>query len=183
MEKCKALDLNIFCYKGEYYKEKYGVPWSEWLYSYASDGAILVRVGRLPDIAENKLAPSMVNDERMNEFFNKSADAWFQVPDITPEKKICEDCHNSHYARDCEECGGTGLVDETLVVEIEEVFFNNKYLRMLLTLPDVKMALIDKKGVPAKFRFNGGDGLLMPMLVPDRYSDVKIITLNPIIGC
>lgn len=191
MEKCKALDLKIFCYKGEYFKENLGVPWSEGKYSYASDGVILIRVVRFPDIPENEQARSV---NRVTDFLNKGVDTWVQVPNITPEKKFCSFCGGKGFIyfsdivfgktkENCEDCDGTGYIDKEIVVEIEEVFFNNKYLRMLLTLPGVKMALLDKIRAPAKIKFDGGDGLLMPMLAPDRYSDVKIITLNPIIGC
>ena len=175
------INLNIFCSKIEDYK--YSVPWSEEHFSYASDGSILIRVSRLPDVLENKLVQSVINDQKISGFFNNEIDMWFRVPDITPEKMICEECYNSHYNRYCEECGGNGYVNKKIVVEIEGMFFNNKYLRMILTLPDVKMALINKIGAPAKFRFNGGDGLLMPMLVPKHYDDVKIVKYFEIRPC
>ena len=174
-----SVDLNLFCYKwdGPDYKEKYSIPWPEEHFSYASDGSILIRVCRLPDILENKLVQSVVNAQKISGFLNKDVDMWFRVPDITPGKMVCEDCEGTgkrDYV-DCEECGGNGYVDEEIVVKIEGVFFNNKYLRMLLTLPDVKMALVDKTGAPAKFRFDGGDGLVMPMFAPNRYDYVKLV--------
>lgn len=170
------IDLNIFCSKAEHSKSRFGVPWSEGAFSYASDGAILIRVCRLPDIPENKFAPSLLNDKNITGVLNMVVYTWFPVPDITPENKTCVCCGGMKPY--CDECDWTGYIEKKTIVEIEGVFFNNKYFRTILTLTEAEMALIGKAGAPAKFKFNGGDGLLMPMLAPGRYSDVKIVIVN-----
>lgn len=46
--------------------------------------------------------------------------------------------------------------------EIGGVIFDLKYIRMIAELPGVEIVITDGKS-PAFFRFEGGDGALMPM--------------------
>ena len=67
-----AAELQAFCSDRDdirYYLQK---PWSDGVYTYASNGHIIVRVARLPDVPEEPKAPNAATiEEVMNDSFNQ----------------------------------------------------------------------------------------------------------------
>lgn len=141
-------------------------PFSRGEYTYATDGAIIVRVPRVAEIGEDPYTP---NPEEI--FATMPADGWrplrVELPPIAPTEE-CWSCYDGfeHDCPDCtcecDECDGTGLVEPNLSTEIGGVIFDLKYIRMIAELPGVEVAITDGKS-PSFFRFEGGDGALMPM--------------------
>ena len=62
---------------------------------------------------------------------------------------------------DCYSCDGTGKKHDEKEVRIGDVLFTDTLLVKISALPNCEIGVIDKNS-PAIFRFNGGDGLLMP---------------------
>ena len=66
---------------------------------------------------------------------------------------------------DCEKCGGTGKIAERESIETSGRHYDKKYILLLKTLPDCKLAFA-KNLDPAHFNFTGGDGLIMALRWP-----------------
>lgn len=75
----------------------------------------------------------------------------------------CDTCDATGKVAKCEDCNGTGRVYVRVRVRISKSDFADKYLALLKELPDCKLYPSNKPEGIAKFKFNGGDGLLMPM--------------------
>ena len=159
-------DLEQFCDEG--FRPALSTPWSLGEYSYASNGHLIVRVPRLSDVEERDTAPKV---QKM--FDGPEPPEWITLADITlPKQKVAE-CHRCEGGKEpvhdcpdcnckCDHCGDTGEVKPVTPVEIGVALFNLKYLLMLNKLPGCRIGLIEAE-TPTPFRFDGGDGLLMPM--------------------
>jgi len=166
-----AADLQAFCADREdirYYLRK---PWSDGEYTYASNGHIIVRVSRLPDVAEEPKAPNAAG------LIAKIAPAsnWMPVPvAVMPPMIECDECHGTGLyidpfdndptqqpsPMDCEWCNHTGKVKKLVGVRVDNAWFDQGYLSMLQgweISPDgtKKAAWIRNVNIEA-------DGLLMP---------------------
>ena len=103
------IDLNKFC---SIDKDKTRIninqPWSRGEYTYATNGVIIIRVSRLPNVPENPVAPDGDN------IFLQSAKAlkrtWHTIPPYTLERKPCKDCKGNGYFQKCDNCEGKGYV-------------------------------------------------------------------------
>ena len=162
-------DLERFC-SDDISRPSLSAPWSSGDYSYASNGHLIVRVPRMVDIAESDVAPKVAGmfDKHMVE-----PPEWFALSDIElPEMEIvdCATCEGGeesvHDCPDCscicEDCNDTGKVEEIIRVKVGMALYQLKYLLMLKGLPNCKLGPTGE-WTPAPFRFDGGDGLLMPM--------------------
>ena len=137
-------------------------PFSLGEYSYATNGCVIVRVPRRPEIAEVPEAPKP--EKLFAEHQPDPAAKWFDVPELPkPEMKDCLYC-NDDVGQPCEECNGTGKVEKMRTVDIGDVHFQLKLLRLLKSLPNCK--IIPHRQDAIYFTFDGGDGLLMPMICP-----------------
>lgn len=159
-----SVDLKPFCGDNDirYYLNE---PFSEGEFTYATNGHILIRVPRRDDIPEEKTmsdrAPKLFVDFAMQ----KSLD----IPEVpAPEMVDCEcvtsngDLSETEVLQKCEDCGGTFKVELWGVgIDLGDSRFALRYLRLLKTLPNCKISPNGQKQAP--FKFDGGDGLLMPM--------------------
>lgn len=155
-------------------------PWSDEKYSYATDGRLCIRVPRLPDVPERDDAPKNM---QKNIFDIQPNTGEFQplglivFPPLVGSSK-CTTCHGcgTHTCSTCEddhECGhceGSGREAERMIGfkfgkhTVSHLFFNK-----LTALECVSVAESSVDEMHAlSFRFNGGDGLLMPMLGDSR---------------
>lgn len=171
-------------------------PFTRGEYTYATNGHILIRVPRLPEVTNT----SSVDIGRLS--FN--GEVYFPIPDVDPPKYIpCKECGGSGVIKTCPECDGEGEVvfdncyneyscecktcDGTgklpsdnknnekcnrcsgtgKVIERENVIvagrkYDKEYIAMLRDLPNCVLAHANGL-TPGHFKFDGGDGLLMPL--------------------
>lgn len=173
------LDLQQFCGKSEMRLFING-PFSDGDYTYATDLHIAVRVSRRPGVSEAEHIPDM------KKLFGTCDDficfpITINMP-VLPERleSKCSPCggegvrtENEHdecpscmceVERQCEDCEGTGKKssDHHTAIDIFEVPFSAKYVRLLSLLPDLAIKMPEQKST-MYFKFKGGDGLLMPM--------------------
>lgn len=166
-----ASDLKPFCYTGDdrpYLKQ----PWSRGDFTYASNGHVLVRVLRLTDVPENAATPDC---EKLLAKTPECSDfAPFPEFDISDAPKVpcdicdgrgtehdCPDC-----GHDCEECDGTGEIEEIQSVTLFGAIYDTRYIKQIMTLPGLKFSASPPKHVAARFIFEGGEGLIMPRRSP-----------------
>lgn len=102
-------DLQKFCSKTD---PKTNTPFSRGLYTYATDGVILVRVGKMPDIPERENIPAV---DKVYSSFNLSVasrEYYHPVPDFPAPKTVyCRKCGSKGKDYTCPECSGTGKVE------------------------------------------------------------------------
>lgn len=189
-------ELRAFCDTGSE-RRVVQAPFSLDAWTYATDGSIIVRVPRLPEVAElpNRLLtpPELFAN-------NPPGPLWYPVPTLPPApmavpcsrcggkaKPVCPACHDTgevsfefwhgatRYTADvtcpvchgevrCGRCDGTLIErrDEEPPVELGPALFAPKYIRLLAALPHCEMAPSNASDV-CRVRFDGGDGLVMPM--------------------
>ena len=126
-----VVDLLLFCYPE---RSTLNRPFTQGRYTYATDGAVLIRVPRRADVPENPHAP-----RKVYRLFSqhRPAGKFRAVP----------------------------TVDE-FRVKIGLASFSASELARLSSLPGVLVAPGATTTNALTFRFDGGDGLLMP-LYPD----------------
>ena len=165
------IDLKLFCLTDKTRSKAIGQPWSDGEFTYATDAAIIVRVPRLSDVPENPNAPTSAVAARI---FETATDGkWSALPEFTAPKYVtcencggggncdCPDCVDTHT---CGICHGTGEKLEKLPsVKFGEQLVSPKYLALLATLPGVRLANAVETLKPLHFKFDGGEGRLMPM--------------------
>ena len=95
--------LKTFC-SSDPSRNRLSNPWSEGDYSYATNGYLMVRVDRFPDIPNGK----PVTLERMEEYFNVVPETPLLI--IKYKKQQCGVCEGSGRISRCPECNGLGMV-------------------------------------------------------------------------
>ena len=166
---CSNLSPNMFA------------PWSKGEYTYATNGHMIVRVPRLEDVPEREDAPSTDSV-----FPYKEPTNWIDFADIElPEKEMadCSKCNGDktyHHeecpdcdGHDCEECDRTGKVAIRQPVPVGNTHYQIVYLSILKGLPNCKIGPNADPMNYAVFKFDGGDGLLMPMKPFGEWKEVK----------
>lgn len=164
--------LKRFCYAHDD-RPALQQPWSDGEYTFASDGRIMLRVPRLADAPENTAAPKA---DGVRVILATAHDAlsesdWQDLP-TTPEKPEpdrCENCDgdgrcNCRCCGDfhpCGKCDGEGKIEKIHCVALGIRKMNGDYLRLMATLPGLKVAPNhgenDEK--PLAFKFDGGIGV------------------------
>ena len=94
----------------------------------------------------------------------------FELPESLEEKVQCYKCGGAgtaHTCPDCQckcpKCQGTGELTELgELVKIDRASFNPKYIAWLQSLPNLELDRVLRARKPLRFRFDGGEGLLMP---------------------
>lgn len=177
------IDLQKFCHD---FARKINTPWSAGAFSYATDGAICIRVPRRDDITrDDGPGPAAA---ALFATCEKDEGALEALPDIAvpvrPAHMPCEDCGGSgklacfHCGQDmeCDSCDGKGVVEPpTIRIEIaKDRWIGAPYYDMLRRLPELRIDLAGTlsphqvSGRPPGhihyFVFDGGDGLLMGIL-------------------
>ena len=168
------IDLKPFCGDNDvrYYMN---APFSEGEFTYATNGHILVRVARCDDVPEVEVEAAPPKCEKL--FADNPFISAVEIPDIPPMIEADCDCCNGYgtheqkcktgTAYDCEECNATGKrvtePGETMwpQITVGDTGFASKYLRLIKALPGIEFSPNGQN--PAPFRFDGGDGLLMPI--------------------
>ena len=143
-------------------------PISRGEWTYATDGHIAVRVPRTEKTIDT---PNYYPPIETLPFADAKT-IFTPVPNIIfPETDMreCERCNGRGRQHDCpncmcecENCAGTGMEYEQVSVGIGAAVFNAKYIALILRLPNLQFAAPQKVD-PMMFRFDGGDGLIMPM--------------------
>ena len=154
------IDLKPFCSTDEE-RPYLHQPWSLEKYTYATNGHIIVRVARRPDVPENLRAPNNVSG--LFAAFNKNEFRSLRIVALpVVEEVFCAHCHGR--GRECVVCKGTGISSSPLhaSVKIGNAFAAVIYARMLSELPGIEVSVeTHDRPDPIPFRFDGGDGLLM----------------------
>jgi len=168
-------------------------PFSQGEWTLATNARVAVRVPRLPDVSENKEAPDVLKlFSECN--FDDPGRVWVDPPEPVFTVTQCVWCDGKKYldekeaprdpsdkgAQPCDGCDGkgenrSGHVDIT--GPLGTTTLASIYIELIRTLPNCKIGLFGdestkdkKKGKSSHLlavclRFNGGDGLLMPMRI------------------
>lgn len=169
--KTAAIDLQKFCsleaLEGEWNSGKTGKPWTSGGFTYATNGHLCVRLPAIPEIPDNKEAPNTASlpwDAVVTE------DQWLKIDLLKFEQVDCEVCQRGEPIHRCPDCScecencDDGKVFKDPVVKIGSKSVNPKYLKRIQELPN---ALVAPDATPKEqaipFKFDGGQGLLMPM--------------------
>jgi hypothetical protein len=160
-------------------------PYSRGEFTYATNNHVLVRVPRRDDAPEHDKAP---NVESVFIKFHKGEFVPappFDVPAF--ETTECDECAGgTEPAHDCPECececetcDGTGSIVEKASLTIRGSIFDAKYIRLLLALPSLELPTTIDAIDAMPFKFEGGDGLLMPMRPPHKKTLGEIFGETP----
>jgi len=169
------INLKPFCGDDDP-RDYLNAPFSEGTFTYATNGHILIRVARRDDVPEVDDKSSMKGKcEKL--FADNPFVAAVPIPEVPPLVEEDCDCCNGEGTHErkcgkssdypCAECNATGSVmvepDESKWprIEVGNAGFDPRYLRLLLTLPNVQLS--PNAMEPAPFTFDGGSGLIMPM--------------------
>ncbi len=166
-------DLQQFC-STDSNRDYIRQPWSRGTYTYATNGHVLIRVPRFEMVAETKKAPGV------NKIISMAADQTEVV--VVPcsaaeiprgEISECDECAGRGVLHDCpecacqcDECGGTGEEEERTSVGIFGVPYDAKYIRLLFALPGFKFSAAPPPESGARFVFDDGEGVIMPLRHP-----------------
>lgn len=174
------IDLKPFC-GTDVYRSYLHQPFSQGDFTYATNGHICMRVPRREDAPEqDKVNPSAMPWDKAQDF---APLPMLTLPEKSTDIRECDECYDG-YEHDCpdcecicEACHGTNQIDfdsdEKMSVDLFGIPFALRYVRLLMTLPGVQISLVQMPTFDAAkglaFRFEGGDGLLMPLR--ERYKE------------
>ena len=163
------IDLQPFCAFGA---SAISSPWSFGNHTYATDGKMLVRVERRPDVPERPDAPGPVDETIIAPHWPAAAH-WSPLPQAPPTTVLdCEMCSGDgvHQCRcgdehRCGYCRGTTQTTTWPVMKIGHRFISARYVQLTASLPGpVEMAAEHGAALePLAVRFAGGVGLIMPL--------------------
>ena len=168
------IDLEPFCGK-EGNRPYLHHPFSRDEFTFATDGRICVRVPRIAGIPErdkHEINPTNLPWDQTAEF---SPLPELKLPPQTTDMELCacyggkiHDCPDCEC--ECENCDGRGETkvnsDDDKSIDILALPFGLRYVRLVTTLPNVQIAKIawpNDTVTGLRFKFDGGDGLLMPL--------------------
>jgi hypothetical protein len=160
-----SVDLNLFCDPTSCAPGRdLSVPFSLNGHSYATNGHIIVRVPRRPDIPENNGAPNAEKLERLPWDFSRVKFGPLPEPELLSDQCwACEGRGHKHTCPDCccecEHCEGSGKLPPR--VRVGKAVYFGPYVEWMQTLPGLEIGK-PKPADPLPFRFKGGEGLLMP---------------------
>ena len=162
------LDLQPFCSRDQA-RFYICTPFTRDEWTYATDGAICIRVPRREGMTGDEKAP------RADTLFPAQFPLLRPFPDLDlppAEEEDCSVCDGRGYEHDCpyceclcDTCSGNQRVstDDSISIGLRGATFACKYMRLLACLPNtlIPQQLEPNKAMP--FRFDGGEGLLMPV--------------------
>ena len=206
------IDITQFCNINDA-REFIRTPFSDEQYTYATDGHIIIRVARIPEIVNP--GGTILPQWKSMPWDHETLSDWHPIPNEIPDGKrveckscegtgkviTCPDCDGDgevEYTYDstsgktydadiecpvcegrgkmngngehCEDCNGQGHRIEPVAVKVESIglYVSNHLLQRVKDLPGIMIAI---KGPitpldplpPIRFRFDGGDGIIMPM--------------------
>jgi hypothetical protein len=168
------LDLDKFCHPT---RPELARPFSFGDWTLAANGHIAVRVPRRSDVAENPDAPAAL---ALKEFEKANiAKIRYRPPPpfelVEPfewqEEFECGYCHGSGTAHACPDCkckcqvcdgAGKQTIERFRTAALGRAHYQAKYLSWLQALPGLQLGSTHRQN-PLAFRFDSGDGLLMPV--------------------
>lgn len=151
-------------------------PFTQGDYTYAGDGAILLRVSKLEGY--ETLAGGQYPNAAALPWDHARLTDWCDLPEVDLEKlESCDECEGGKEPiKDCEWCDGTGKNSRSAVrfgsghVAAYYLIKIKKHLAGVKISPYETTKLVYGSGVrgnPVRFTFDGGCGLLMPMEVSE----------------
>ena len=145
------IDLKPF-YFADHVRSEIAAPFSDAEHTYATDGFIIIRVPLLAGVSGSKFAT------RADRLFSDHTlgREWLSIPSL-PDA-IMEPCSECEHG--CSECDN-GFVEKIKSVDVGGIPFQRKYLALLAALPNCRISPDGQNA--AWFKFDGGDGLIMPM--------------------
>ena len=164
-----TIDLQKFC-STDKSRNHLHAPFSRGGYTWATNGHIALRLPLREDIPENDQSPNIERVWRDGVGEYVPVTPWI-VP--KPDRKDCEMCDARGTLHECpsctcecEECEGTGYVDEIQSVTVGSADIQAKYAALMMTLPGLAVIVPEKddtKSMMLHFRFDGGEGILMKL--------------------
>jgi hypothetical protein len=144
-------------------------PWSEDGFTYGTNGCILVRVDRLPDVAEPEHPPDTAQIFELTTGQDVAPLPPLKLP--APQACACRRCDGRGTQHDCPACDcecvaceGTGITSwEYVSVGLRGALFAAHYIELILRLPGAAFSTTPPPAGPARFVFTGGEGALMPL--------------------
>ena len=154
-------------------------PFSLGEFTYATDGNILIRVDRLGNIAENPKAPDC--ERLFAEAIARAEPDWMDLPEFKLKRDPCLTCKGTGYLKEgtkvdipcakdfpgaflCTDNCADGVVLSGYA-KIDGVALASRYLDLIKDLPGIKISVF-KPMKPVRIKFDGGEGLIMPMMEP-----------------
>ena len=169
----QTINLETFCSPE---RPELARPFSLGEWTYASNGHVLVRVQRreeIPENAENPVgfrAASLFSEITRKPHYTPAPK--FELPEALEKKVRCFPCDGSGKAHrrqcpdcqcECPVCHGTGeRIEPAEPIKIGRTSFTAKYISWLQQLPNLELDRVPRGPNPMRFRFDGGEGLLMP---------------------
>lgn len=164
------IDLMPFCSRDSFRSASIGEPFSREEWTYATNGHVMLRLPRRDDVPERADAPVA------EKVWPTTPEPVFRAPKVSilpiPKEVECNACEGRGTKHDCPDCacvcktcGGTGHVsdDAKSAVRIGEIDIATRYARLLMTLPGLLISDPPKDAYVFQFRFDGGEGILMPL--------------------
>ena len=145
-------------------------PFSQDIWTYATDGKLIIRVPRMAEVPEYDDSPKKLDSFIWG--YNPITENWFKIPSgLSNEPNRCEQCVGSGECHRCEcgdvhDCGfcdGSGNGKETAIA-VGNQWAGHLLLNRLSALPNVEICNSAKDKLSALgIRFDGGEGRLMPI--------------------
>lgn len=145
-------------------------PWTNEDYTFATDGRILVRVPPVAEVPDNPNAPRKTTELQWRLFETAEFAPLPELPE--PERAECSNCGGfgmEHECPDCthlcDECGGKGSCEKQQATQVGTHTLDARFLRKIAALPNPIIAMNGETNNAVPFKFDGGEGLVMPMRV------------------
>ena len=150
-------------------------PFTRGEHTWATNGHIMIRVPKIDGIEELGGLPPVEKPWGIADWSLPLRPLKFgKLPPVEDEEGDCELCEGRGTEHDCpgcpcvcENCHGSGLdkwiSDDEKSLSIGNAIFSARYIRELSELPRVQIPSDPHTENPMPFKFDGGEGLLMPM--------------------
>lgn len=164
-----TIDLKPFCSTDDT-RPMLCEPSSQGQFTYATNARIIIEITRRDDVPEVYRYPKV--DIVMSQF--KPDGDWIDVPKDLPSAKQteCEKCEgtggvvcNFGHDHECDYCEGLGNEVEVAKIKIGDRYFNADYLIKIKDLPNVKINQTGKGKEAMSYKFDGGRGIIMPIII------------------
>lgn len=187
------IDLNRFCADVDNYplRPYLNNPMTRADFEYATNGKIIVRMPTVQAYSDNFPLKLL---KKVEEMFAREVSELSMLPAFTHEPPLpCRECDGLGYVsycpnydgegthtcdlsyshdcescdgkRECHSCHGNGTNCTRVPVKIGPRNIALRYVSMIQTLPNVRVDLGGGPYDPMYFAFDGGDGIVMPMII------------------
>ena len=168
------IDLKKFCVVGgKGVRAHFSRPFSVAAWTYANNGWLCVRVPRRDDVPERP-ETTKVGAHLMREWDHDNLDDWSEGPRPLADPPDCKSCGGTGSIRvecadeisvSCPYCKGSGR-RQFVRLKWENRYLNDDLLRQIAELPGLAFSAVGQPAEVVRFRFDGGEGLMMPMTAP-----------------